>query len=363
VDWKHTDLTLNIWQNLGEDANGNGRTLEFIGGEWVFDPGDLNGIDDDGNGFVDDLIGWDMVLNNNNPNHNWGENHGTHCAGIAAGVTNNEHGISSISWNVKVMPLQVASSNGLFTQAYNGIIYAAENGADFISNSWSSPIPTQANQEVINYANSLGSIVLAAASNDNSLLKHYPASYIGVLSIASVSVNDVKASYSSFGPAVDISAPGGGTEGGILSTLPNNSYGLGSGTSMACPLVAGCFGLLKAYNPTWTVEQLVTQVLGTADDIDLINPAYANLLGTGRVNAMRFMSEQNVVMPQKLKLEMIASSYDDANGNNINEPGELVTLNLQFRNYVPNLDKPEPKRQEFVILAYGNINTNLQEEN
>ncbi len=148
-------------------------------------------------------------------------------------------------------------------------------------------------------------------------------------------MNDAKTSYSSFGPAVDIAAPGGGIEGGILSTLPNNEYGRMSGTSMACPLAAGCFGLLKAYHPDWTNEQLATQILGTADDIDTINPAYANLLGTGRVNAYRFMSEQNVQMPQKLKLELIASSYVDANGNNINEPGEQVTLNLQFRNYVP----------------------------
>jgi serine protease len=335
VDWKHTDLALNIWQNLGEDANGNGRTLEFINGEWVFDPGDLNGIDDDGNGFVDDLIGWDMVLNKNNPNHNWGENHGTHCAGIAAGVTNNMDGISSISWNLKVMPLQVAQADGLFTEAYDGIIYAAENGADFISNSWSGSVYSQANQEVINYATELGSVILASAGNYNSLQKRYPASYAGALSIAAVSVNDVKTSYSSFGPAVDIAAPGGGTEGGILSTLPNNQYGRMSGTSMACPMVAGCFGLLKAYNPTWTAEQLITQVLGTADNIDTLNSNYIDLLGTGRVNAYRFMSEQNVQMPQKLKLEMIATSYVDANGNNINEPGELVTLNLQFRNYVP----------------------------
>ncbi len=335
VDWKHTDLALNIWQNLGEDANGNGKTLEFINGEWVFDPGDLNNIDNDGNGFTDDLIGWDMVLNNNNPNHNWGENHGTHCAGIAAGVTDNIHGISSISWNVKVMPLQVAQADGAFVQAYNGIIYAAENGADFISNSWSSPVYSQANQEIMNYVSQLGSVILASAGNYNSLQKRYPASYAGVLSVAAVSVDDVKTSYSSYGPAVDIAAPGGGSEGGILSTLPNNTYGLMSGTSMACPLAAGCFGLLKAYHPAWSVEQLVTQILGTADNIDTITPTYANLLGTGRINAYRFMSEQNVQMPQKLKLEMTASSYVDANGNNINEPGELVTLNLQFRNYVP----------------------------
>jgi len=212
VYWKHIDLTENIWQNLGEDFDGDGNTLEFIGGEWIFDPDDINNFDDDGNGFTDDFIGWDIVANNNDPDHNSGEDHGTHTSGIAAGMTNNGVGIASISWNVKTMPIQVANPDGQFVGAYDGIIYAAENGADFISNSWGGLNYSLANQEVIDYVSGLGSIMIASAGNEGRIVPHYPSDYTGVVSVSSVSVDDTKAGYSSFGPATDISAPGGGWE-------------------------------------------------------------------------------------------------------------------------------------------------------
>jgi len=333
--WKHVDLGANIWQNLGEDADGDGFTLIPVGSSYIFDPDDMNGIDDDMNGFTDDFIGWDMIANNNDPDHNSGEDHGTHTAGIAAGVTNNGTGISSISWNVKVMPVQVASPDGYFTAAYDGIIYAAENSADFISNSWGGSLYSLANQEVIDYVTGLGSIVVAAAHNYNNLVPIYPGAYSNVISVAALSVDDTKAAYSNYGPMVDISAPGGGWEGGILSTTPNNTYARLSGTSMACPMVAGCFGLLKSYRPDWTNEQLITQVMGTADNIDSLNPDYQYLLGTGRVNALNMLVEENVIMPQELKLELTGFTPQDENGNFVNEAGEEVTLNFEFRNYVP----------------------------
>ena len=364
VFWKHIDLTENIWQNLGEDFDGDGKTLELVGTIWVFDPDDENGIDDDGNGFIDDFIGWDFVANNNDPDHNSGENHGTHTSGIAAGMTNNVVGIASISWNVKTMPIQVANPEGYFVGAYNGIIYAAENGADFISNSWGSLNYSLANQEVIDYVSGLGSIMIASAGNEGGIVTHYPSDYTGVVSVASVSVDDTKAGYSSFGPATDISAPGGGWEGGILSTTPNNTYELMSGTSMSCPLLAGCFGLLKSYHPNWTNEQLITQMMGTVDNIDTLNPNYLYLLGTGRVNALYMLTEENVTMPQELKLDLIVADPQDENGNGINEPGEEVTLNFEFRNYVPYVgednvtvtiqsDDPE------ITILYGTATINI----
>ena len=106
VDWDHVDLLNNVWQNLAEDADGDGHTLEFSGTQWVLDPGDLNGIDNDFNGFTDDLIGWNFITNNGNPNPipgNPAGYHGTHCAGISNGVTNNGTGIASIGWNLSLM--------------------------------------------------------------------------------------------------------------------------------------------------------------------------------------------------------------------------------------------------------------------
>ncbi|MBE0639893.1 MAG: S8 family serine peptidase, partial [Bacteroidales bacterium] len=274
VDWDHEDLISNIWQNLAEDADGDGHTMEYINNQWVLDPGDLNGVDDDANGFTDDLLGWDFMTNDNDPNPfpgNPENGHGTHCAGIAAGATNNQAGIASISWNLKVMAIRTGQDNFIY-MGYDGIIYAAENGADIISNSWGGGSYSIANQEVVSYAAELGSIILAAAGNENISDLSYPADYQHVISVASVNTDDTKTGYSCFNLAVDISAPGGGAGGGILSTLPNNTYGPGSGTSMATPMVAGSLGLLKSYHPGWSNDQLITQVLGTADNIDSLNP-------------------------------------------------------------------------------------------
>jgi serine protease len=335
VDWDHEDLQSNVWQNLAEDADGDGHTMEFNGLQWVLDPGDLNGVDDDGNGFVDDLIGWNFVGSNGDPNP-YPENplwyHGTHCAGISNGVTNNGIGIASITWNLTVMPVCVDQYN-TFPYAWDGIIYAAENGADIISNSWGGGSYSIAGQEVVTYAAGLGSIVVAAAHNYDNTILMYPASYQHVISVASVNFDDTKASYSNYNLAVDVSAPGGGTDGGILSTIPGNLYAPVSGTSMATPLVAGCLGLLKSYHPDWSNDQLITQLLGTADNIDSLNPNYVNMLGSGRVNAYRMLSEENV-MPF-LKLDLVSFNPADENGNGINEPGEMVTLNFNLHNYMP----------------------------
>jgi PKD repeat protein len=335
VDWDHEDLQSNIWENLLEDADGDGNTMEFNGTQWVLDPGDLNGVDDDANGFTDDLIGWNFAGNNGDPNpypQNPAMFHGTHCAGIADGATNNGKGIASISYNLTVMPLCVDQAN-TFPYAWDGIIYAAENGADIISNSWGGTVYNIAGQEVVNYATGLGSIVVAAAHNLNNTVPIYPADLQHVISVAAVNFDDTKTSYSNYNIAVDVSAPGGGSDGGILSAYPGDLYFLAAGTSMATPLVAGCFGLLKSYHPDWSNDQLITQLLGTADNIDSLNPDYITMLGSGRVNAYRMLSDENV-MPF-LKLDLISFNSIDANGNGINEPGEIVTLNFNLHNYAP----------------------------
>jgi len=337
VDWGHPDLVDNIWQNLGEDADGDGHVLEYISGEWVFDPGDENGIDDDGNGYVDDFIGWDFQMDDNDPYPNPGAqslDHGTHCAGIAAARTNNGTGIASVSWNVSIFSTQVDDGSWM-TWGYDGIIYAAENGADIISNSWVHPY-SQANEEVIAYATGLGSIVVAAAGNGAySTFAEYPGGYPGVISVASVSEDDTKASYSNWGRWVDVSAPGGGSEGGIYSTILNGEYGFKSGTSMATPLVAGLLGLVKSYHPGWNNDEIILQVIGTADDIDNLNPGYENQMGSGRINAYRALSESNVSGPEELRLEYISTTINDENGNEILEQGEIVNIDLIMWNRAP----------------------------
>jgi len=245
VEWDHEDLVDNIWQNMGEDFDGDGKTIEFTGGEWIFDPDDENGVDDDGNGYDDDFIGWNFYLNNNDPNPVPGTYkmwHGTLMAGYASARTNNSIGIASISWNLKILPIQAGWESEVL-QSYNAMIYAAENGADVITNSWGHyEWFSQSNYEAVMYVKSLGSIILGGTGNSNQTKIMYPAAYPGVLGVAALNHLDYKAYYSNFGPHIAISAPGGDGTGSnyeLLSTYLNNSYQSASGTSCATPIVAG----------------------------------------------------------------------------------------------------------------------------
>lgn len=335
VDWLHPDLTQNAWQNLGEDADGDGVTREFNNGTWELDPDDLNGIDDDGNGYTDDLMGWDFWESNNGGN---GSNpdpyphfdaHGTHCAGIAAGVTNNGIGISSISYNIQYMPAKIDNGNNSFLYAMDGMIYAAESGADIISNSWGGGPYSQVDKEIVDYATGLGSIVVAAAGNGNTSELHYPSSYPGVVSVAAVNADDTRANFSHYGLAIDVSAPGVG----ILSTITNSNYASWNGTSMATPMVAGLMGLVKSYNPDWSNDEILIQVMGTADDISSLNPGYENYLGSGRINAFQALDDDGVTVPEVLKLDLIGFDLEDGNGNGMLEPGDEATISAAFRNF------------------------------
>ncbi|MDY0151452.1 MAG: S8 family serine peptidase, partial [Candidatus Cloacimonas sp.] len=128
TNWKHPDLAQNIWNNLGEDANGNGYTLYYNGSAWVMDAGDLNGVDDDANGKIDDLIGWDFMLNiagdeANDPFD--AGSHGTIVSGIACARTNNSIGVSSLCWNLTLMPVSCSYGAGTIYRGYDAVLYAA----------------------------------------------------------------------------------------------------------------------------------------------------------------------------------------------------------------------------------------------
>jgi PKD repeat protein len=332
TEWFHPDLAPNIWQNRGEDADGDGHTLEPSGSSWVMDPGDLNGVDDDGNGYTDDLIGWDVWNDDNNPNT--GDSHGTHVSGIAGGATNNGFGIASISHNVTIMP--ISSWNGsVLPNPYEGIAYAAENGAHIINNSWGSEVYSRAGEEAVAYAHGLGSIVVAAAGNENHALPHYPPSYPHVISVASTDVEDRKASYSSYGIGVDISAPGGSlsniADRGILSTGSGGSYLRMQGTSMASPLVAGLLGLIKSYRPGWDNDKVVRQLLGTADDISSLNTLP---LGGGRINALSALTDTTAAAPQGFRLEFAPGlRYFNIPYVRTISPGDTAGFQFTIRNY------------------------------
>ncbi|MDF1673255.1 MAG: S8 family serine peptidase [Vicingaceae bacterium] len=280
VEIAHTDLTNAIWTNTGEI------------------PG--NNIDDDNNGFIDDVNGWDAGGNSaaNNPDGNinvpssaW--DHGTHCAGTVGAESNNNNGVSSIGFGVSIMPIKCThdqASSTAVTNGYDGIYYAAINNADVISCSWGGTGFSTTGQNVVNFANSSGSIVVAAAGNsnvDNDVTPHYPSSYANAMSVASTTTGDVKSSFSNYGlNSVDISAPGSN----ILSTVPFNNYSFKSGTSMATPMVSGLLGLMKSLNPAMPNSALINCLYSTAVNINSQNPSHANELGNGRIDALAAMN-------------------------------------------------------------------------
>jgi serine protease len=183
VDLNHEDLKANLWINEPE-ANG------------------ASGVDDDGNGYIDDIHGWDFGDDDADPSNVPGFIHGTPCAGLACAVTNNGIGVSGVSWNCKLIPVKLSTGH-VFPNinGHLGIIYAADNGADVISNSWGGYGYLQWEQDVINYAHGKGSIIVCAAGNDGTDLMAYPAAYQHAVSVSAVRTDDLKIDYSSFGPS------------------------------------------------------------------------------------------------------------------------------------------------------------------
>ncbi|MEB3228864.1 MAG: S8 family serine peptidase [Synechocystis sp.] len=318
VDYTHRDLYLNIWLNPGEipsslrgnlqdiDNDGiitfrdlndtsNSTYVDDVNQNGYIDAGDLlndarweNGIDEDGNGFADDLIGWDFFNNDNNPYDGSGDDHGTHVAGTIGGIGNNGIGVSGVSQDVLMMSLKFLGSNGGYTSdAVAAVNYYADmtNRHDVditgstatgnyigTSNSWGGGGFVQSLQEAIVTGGSVGNLFIAAAGNDasnNDSIARYPTGYStsadlgwdAVISVASIASNGALSSFSNYGATtVDLGAPGSS----IYSTLPGGTYGTYSGTSMATPHVSGAAAVLAAAFPSLSAEELRAALLSSA---------------------------------------------------------------------------------------------------
>jgi subtilisin family serine protease len=279
IMWNHVDLVQNTYTNTGEVAG--------------------NSIDDDGNGYVDDVNGWDAAdWDNNTVPTNLGMSHGTHCAGIAAGRTDNNIGIASIGWNVKMIPVKCQVDGGSTTaisNGYDGIIYAAKAKARVISCSWGGSGFATTEQTVINYAWNKGCIIMASAGNSSNNTQNYPGAYANVFCVAAVDPTNVKSSYSNFGTWVDISAPGDNINSTYPYTPTNTpAYNSISGTSMATPMVAGLAALMLSKSPYMTQQNVLNCISTTAANIYTLvgNASYttSNQLGAGRIEAFAAMT-------------------------------------------------------------------------
>jgi subtilisin family serine protease len=274
VDYNHQDLAANIWANTGEIAN--------------------DGIDNDSNGYTDDVRGYDFINNDNNP---WDDNsHGSHVAGTIGAVGNNNIGVVGVSPNVSIMPLKFLSSagGGTSSAAAKAIDYATQNGAKVINASYRGFVFSQLQRDAIDDANTMGVSFVAAAGNDinnNDTTPVYPSSYAlpNIIAVAATTHHDQLASFSNYGTtSVDLGAPGQS----ILSTIPGNLYGLKSGTSMAAPHVAGAAALLLAQDPSRTPAQLKDILMNTTDPLNSLN---GNTVSGGRLNLWKALNRPPVL--------------------------------------------------------------------
>jgi subtilisin family serine protease len=267
TQWDHPDLAANIWTNTGEI------------------PG--NGIDDDGNGYIDDVHGYDWVNLDGNPMDDYG--HGTHTAGTIGAVTNNGTGVAGVCWKVRIMPLKFLNSggSGSISDAVLALEYAMNNGANLSSNSWGcycSDSDMQPLSDAIDEAfNTKGMLFVAAAGNngsDNDQTPFYPASLHSkaIFSVAASDANDNLAGFSNYGrTSVDIAAPGDG----VYSTWLGSSYTYLSGTSMACPHAAGAVALAAAHCPNSDLLRIRNKIMASADQL----PAFmGKVASNGRLN-------------------------------------------------------------------------------
>ncbi len=325
VDWTHPDIRANMWYGIGYDLGGFNGTP------------DNNPIED-------------------NPYH------GTFVAGVISAVTNNNIGIASIGFNTHLMAVKAAredmkdQTTGLpyIIYGFEGIKYAADHGAKVINCSWGGGGYSNAEQEVIYYAIAKGALVVAAAGNDNLMEDFYPASYDGVFSVAATSLNDKKASFSNYGYNVDVSAPGQN----IYSTWQPDTYTHGSGTSFSTPLVSGLAGLIFARFPNYNPLQIAEQIRVNCDNIDALNPGYQSLLGYGRIDAYKALSNANSISIRAYDIQF-SDSTQGGNGDGNLQPGENVAIRIKFKsslNPVSNVSISLQSLNSFVTVQNGNFN-------
>ena len=398
VDYTHTDLVANIWVNQAEipsyitddqelfqiiDNNGDGKisSLEMVS-EFVMtdlnEDGqiDLKDIfvegspyldfqDNDGNGYVDDLIGWDPAgtYGGNDPDNDpfpkegasssGGWAHGSHVAGILAATSDNGIGMASTVYNGKIISIKTSwdfqsTDEPGISNGYDGILYAAKAGYyagtfTIINNSWGGGGFSNSEQSVVNTAhNTYGAVVVASAGNGSSTgnqdqyESHYPSSYENVISVCAIGCNGDWGGWASYHPSVDLASPGES----IYSTVLNNGYDSWNGSSMAGPNAASCIGLLKAFYPEMNNDELTERILNSADrfiydrnpDYETCNGYAGNdCLGKGMVDIYKAIGTE---IAPNIAIESVNTIEDVNNSDNdgITNPGEGIALNLTLEN-------------------------------
>ena len=279
VDYNHEDLAANMWVNPGEIAG--------------------NGIDDDGNGFIDDIHGWDFANDDNDPMD--GHGHGTHVSGTIGAVGNNGAGVTGVCWRVRIVAIKFLTDggSGSTSDAVDCVEYATKVGVRLTNNSWGGGPFSTALRDAIAQADTAGILFVAAAGNDatdNDVLPHYPSNYTldNVISVANITAWDQLSSLSNWGAtSVDLAAPGSG----IVSTLPGNNYGSKSGTSMASPHVAGAAALVWSVSPGLSHDDVKAAIMASVDTTAALK---GRMVSGGRLNVSTALSQLDSIPPARI---------------------------------------------------------------
>lgn len=308
VDIEHEDLKENIWTNAGEIPE--------------------NGLDDDRNGYIDDVHGWNFVLETNDVQPSFDPDaseeaerafvHGTLVASLIAAKGNNARGIAGIAWNAMIMPLVGldVQGTGSTTDVAEAVRYAVRNGADIINLSIEGTLRDEDLDEALALARSEGVVTVTASGNateeggkDLDIDPTYPAcssldGAYGVLTVGGTDRGDLRASFSDYGSCLNLVAPSVDIAGASpeIDGDPSSSYtGFWSGTSLATPLVAGAAALVKTLHPDWGATQIRERLISTADSVDASNSAYVNKLGRGRLNVLSALTKTKEILPESLR--------------------------------------------------------------
>lgn len=366
VGYDHPDLDDKLWINQGEvpasiksdvDQNDDGTVTSTEIKQYLQDnSGDYNengsieledalhpdspfmdNSDGDDNDFVDDLFGWDFwesggfnnepVETDNNPIYeSEGTDHGTHVTGIAAAETDNGEGVAGAGFNSSYMAVKAGgipddpstnlNESLIIGFGFNGILYAAEQGADVINCSWGGGGFSQAEQDVINFADEMGALVVGASGNQGVSQVGFPAGYDKVVAVGSVEGGNTVANYSNYGHNLDVLASG--TD--IQSTGFSTNYVQKTGTSMATPVVSGLATLLMDIHPDWSPERIGMQIRSSANNIYGVNSdSYANQLGHGVIDAAQALETP---MPG---IKIVSQRFENQNGEKLglNQDGTM----------------------------------------
>lgn len=314
VDYNHPDLAPKLWRNPEP-----GRARNMF-------PNLFNAV-------VNDTIGWNFwesgsifsPVQNGDPMGTF-QSHGTHVAGTAAAATNNGIGIAGTGYNSSYMAIRAGGtqeSPRSIGFGYEGILYAAVNGAHVINCSFGGGGASNFGRDIVEMAIGMGSVIVAAAGNSNEDEPSYPASFDGVISVASVNLNSgVKSGFSTYHSSVSVSATGSG----ILSTVFNNNYGTSSGTSMAAPVVAGLAALMVHHYPDWDPLRIKGQIVSSANaSIYNANQNFRYKLGGGLLDAENALTN---IMPS---VRIVSSEFVKQDGSKIG-PGETGVMKLTLEN-------------------------------